>query len=219
MRYYAAHGAGLVSQHSVLTWTGTKLQAQDVLKGEPVSHRALPLALQSVDPGLAVGTACHPPHSFPPSSLRLPAGAAGAHELAALEEVGRVGAAHPAAQVLVAALSEFLAQDLAAAPAASPPHVAVCGASAADCGLFASWALQRIGGQVAPALQPAAAGLRTVVLPSSQLSTLPELAWSLSQHPRMRFVVVAPDGMDAPRNISTGDLAALLSGRCCGGST
>lgn len=31
-RYYATHGCGLVSQHSVFVWSG-KLQAQDVLKG------------------------------------------------------------------------------------------------------------------------------------------------------------------------------------------
>ena len=68
MRYYAAHGAGLVSQHSVLTWTGTKLQAQDVLKGERErSDRALTtphwVCKRGVGPVLAMDSACHPLHT------------------------------------------------------------------------------------------------------------------------------------------------------------
>ena len=58
------------------------------------------------------------------------------------------------------------------------------------------WALQRVERYVPGELQGAARGLRTVVLPSAKLSTLPELAWSLSQHPRARFVVVA-NGLEA----------------------
>lgn len=38
VRYHAAHGCGLVSQHRVLTWAG-KLQAQDVLKGGAAAWR------------------------------------------------------------------------------------------------------------------------------------------------------------------------------------
>ena len=58
-------------------------------------------------------------------------------------------------------------------------------------------------------LQPAAAGLRTLVLPANQLSSLADLAWSLSQHPRTRFAVVA-NGMEACGSV--GDVAAMLSG-------
>lgn len=32
--YHAAHGYGLISMHGVLTWTGSTLAGQDVLKGE-----------------------------------------------------------------------------------------------------------------------------------------------------------------------------------------
>jgi hypothetical protein len=37
-RYHAAHGFGLVSMHGILTWTGSSLAAQDVLKGERWQH-------------------------------------------------------------------------------------------------------------------------------------------------------------------------------------
>jgi hypothetical protein len=74
---------------------------------------------------------------------------------------------------------------------------------------FAAWALQRLEGSAPAELQPAAAGLRTLVLPANQLSSLADLAWSLSQHPRTRFAVVA-NGMEACGSV--GDVAAMLSG-------
>ena len=73
----------------------------------------------------------------------------------------------------------------------------------------AAWALQRLEGAVPAELQPAAAGLRTLVLPANQLSSLADLAWSLSQHPRTRFAVMA-NGMEACGSV--GDVAAMLSG-------
>ena len=77
------------------------------------------------------------------------------------------------------------------------------------CCASAAWALQRLEGAVPADLQPAAAGLRTLVLPANQLSSLADLAWSLSQHPRTRFAVVA-NGMEACGSV--GDVAAMLSG-------
>jgi hypothetical protein len=56
-------------------------------------------------------------------------------------------------------------------------------------------------------LQPAAGALRTVVVPAHHFANLPGLAWSLSQHPRTRFIVVAHtvDG-------GAGPLASVLPG-------
>lgn len=49
-RYYATHGFGLVSQHSVLVWNG-KLQAQDVLKGRWAGEQLAWLLHVSIDVG------------------------------------------------------------------------------------------------------------------------------------------------------------------------
>lgn len=86
------------------------------------------------------------------------------------------------------------------------------------CLLPAVWALQRLESQVPPELQPCAAGLRVLVLPAAQVSKLADLAWSLSQHPRTRFVVLA-NGLDSG-GMAAGDMAAMLSGGglCVGSS-
>jgi hypothetical protein len=63
---------------------------------------------------------------------------------------------------------------------------------------------------VPPELQRCAAGLRVLVLPATQLGKLADLAWSLSQHPRTRFVVLA-NSMEGG-GMAVGDLAAMLSG-------
>jgi hypothetical protein len=55
----------------------------------------------------------------------------------------------------------------------------------------AAWALQRLESAVPAELQPAACGLRTVVVNATHFGSLAGLAGSLRQHPRMRFVVVA----------------------------
>lgn len=81
----------------------------------------------------------------------------------------------------------------------------------------AAWALQYLRREVtsqAPELREAAGGLRTLVLPAAQLGSLPDLAWSLSQHPRTRFVVLA-NGMGGDGGgggAVSGDVAAMLSG-------
>ena len=53
-----------------------------------------------------------------------------------------------------------------------------------------------------------AAGMRIVILPQKHLKDVAELAWSMSQHPRMRFAVVCPN---LPRDID-GDVAAVIGG-------
>lgn len=84
-------------------------------------------------------------------------------------------------------------------PPARPPLLLFC---------FAAWALQRLEEQVPTELAAAAGGLRTLVVPSSQLGQgLADLAWSLSQHPRTRFAVVATAGLE-----KSADAAAALSG-------
>ena len=76
----------------------------------------------------------------------------------------------------------------------------------------AVWALQvGVVQEVAEELRPQAEGLRVVVLPSSQLGSLPELAWSLSQHPRARWVVLA-NGLSSLSAQGVADLAAMMSG-------
>lgn len=79
----------------------------------------------------------------------------------------------------------------------------------------AAWALQRIG-QLdfsSGELKPAAAGLRTLVVPSNQLGSLADLAWSLSQHPRTRFAVCINAGLDIHGGSPVvADVAAMLSG-------
>ncbi|KAL4426710.1 hypothetical protein ABPG77_004766 [Micractinium sp. CCAP 211/92] len=138
----------------------------------------------------------------------------GVHELGCAERGGLVGSHHPAAAAVHQGLVEFLRQDLGRA--CSPPHIALCG-SAADRWLFASWALQYLRRELtshAPELREAAGGLRTLVLPAAQLGSLPDLAWSLSQHPRARFVVLA-NGMGGDGGSGGavgGDVAAMLSG-------
>lgn len=138
----------------------------------------------------------------------------GVHELGCAERGGLVGSHHPAAAALHQGLAEFLRQDLGRA--CSPPHIALCG-NAADRWLFASWALQYLRREVtehSPELRDAAGGLRTLVLPAAQLGSLPDLAWSLSQHPRARFVVLANGlgGDGGSGGAVNGDTAAMLSG-------
>ncbi|KAL4859199.1 hypothetical protein ACK3TF_000961 [Chlorella vulgaris] len=160
--YYGAHGFGLVSQHSVLTWVG-KLQAQDVLKG--------------------------------------------AHRLEAAVSHMHISDNNPAYDVLVEGLTAFLQQDLS--QSAAPPHVALCGCPAARW-LMTCLVLQGGLESAVPAeLAAAAAGLRVLLLPATQISSLPELAWSLSQQPRARFVVIV-NGLESGN--STADHAAMLSG-------
>ena len=223
-RYYHTHGCGLVSQHSVLAWTG-KLQAQDVLKGAP-----------------AAGQPCAGP-TWPCCSRRVtfrstalldtphPLSLAGVHELQAAEDQGLVGGHHHAAATLLEALTEHVQRDLSST--SSPLHVAVCG-GAADRWLFtgggrvgfgwgglgrlpagpagpqglacpacvppqlrrltpgmpaaplplAAWALQHLEAhQPSADKKAAAAGLRTLVVPSQQLNSMGDLAWSLSAAP------------------------------------
>lgn len=80
----------------------------------------------------------------------------------------------------------------------------------------AAWALQRFGAHIIADkehLAPAAAGLRTLIVPSNKASCLADLAWSLSQHPRARFAVCINAGLDVHGgNPAVADAAAMLSG-------
>ncbi|KAG7669786.1 hypothetical protein Ndes2526B_g06138 [Nannochloris sp. 'desiccata'] len=61
---------------------------------------------------------------------------------------------------------------------------------------------------VSPENAIAAASVRVIILPHSQLATISELAWTMSQHPRMYFAVVCPG---VPKEISH-DVAATVAG-------
>ena len=84
------------------------------------------------------------------------------------------------------------------------------------CPHAAAWALQRIGEHNTDKehLAAAAAGLRTLVVPSNQVGNLADLAWSLSQHPRARFAVCVNAGLDNHSgSAAVADTAAMLSGQ------
>lgn len=137
---------------------------------------------------------------------------AGAHRLEAAASHMHISANNAAYDVLVEGLTAFLQQDLS--QSAAPPHVALCGCPAARW-LMTCLVLQGGLESVVPAeLAAAAAGLRVLLLPATQISSLPELAWSLSQQPRARFVVIV-NGLESGN--STADHAAMLSGAAEGG--
>ena len=151
-------------------------------------------------PALAAGARCR---RAPPCPIH-----AGANELEAAEAAGRVSPDHPGAAALLDGLRAFLDQGLEGP--ACPPHVAVCG-PAVERHLLMTWALQRLPSRVPQGLAADAEGLRTLVLPSTHASALADLAWTLSQHPRCRFAVLAPGGVGGG-GAAAADAAAILSG-------
>lgn len=77
-----------------------------------------------------------------------------------------------------------------------PPHIAVygCAQTAYVC-TIASMTCIRTGQQLEKALKNGMSslpGLRLILLPPSKLSEISDLAWTMSQHPRVKFVVVCP---------------------------
>lgn len=92
-----------------------------------------------------------------------------------------------------------------------PHHIIVYGcAQTAYLCTIASISLIRKGQKVDNAfvdrsLQPTVPGLRLILLPPSRLSELSDLAWTMSQHPKVKFVVVCPQ---AP---SSFDAEALMT--------
>ncbi|PSC71126.1 ATPase (AAA+ superfamily) [Micractinium conductrix] len=132
----------------------------------------------------------------------------GVHELD--EELLPVPRDDPALKGVLQALAEFVEADPRSGR--RPHHIAILKFPSATRWLLAVWALQvGVVQEVAEELRPQAEGLRVVVLPSSQLGSLPELAWSLSQHPRARWVVLA-NGLSSLSAQGVADLAAMMSG-------
>lgn len=72
----------------------------------------------------------------------------------------------------------------------------------------AALALRDLENIVEKGLREQAAGVRTVILPQSSLKTISELAWTLSQHPRVRFAVLCPG---LPKDLDA-DIAATIAG-------
>lgn len=154
--YHAAHGYGLISMHGVLTWTGSTLAGQDVLKG--------------------MGSLNGPELALPPHSALL----------TALERM--VGELHTPPQTL-------------------PHHWCIPDDP------LTSWQLMctLLGMLEEAAKEGRGPAFRAVVLPASKASTLSDLAWALSQHPRARFLVLLQAGDSIPA-ASLPDVAAMLSG-------
>jgi hypothetical protein len=91
-----------------------------------------------------------------------------------------------------------------------PPHIAVYGCShTAYVCTIASITWIRTGHQLEKALKNSMSslpGLRLILLPPSKLSEISDLAWTMSQHPRVKFVVVCPQ---APSSFDSDALMTL----------
>jgi len=135
-KYHASHDFGIISMHRVLKWTGSRLQAQDVLDG--------------------VGT----PEALP-------------------------GASTP---VLHGELEGFISGDLTNRSIGHGPVALVgCISEGYRCAMAEFYTLPRT---VKPELASAAAGLRLVLIQPANSKDLPDLVWTMSQHPRVRFIVL-----------------------------
>jgi hypothetical protein len=112
-----------------------------------------------------------------------------------------------AAEVLVAALDAgLLCLDLTnRAQGAEPILMEGCSRKAYT---IAMHVLNNLETLVSSKHAFAAKSVRVIILPHSQLSTISELAWTMSQHPRMYFAVVCPD---VGKEISS-DVAATIAG-------
>lgn len=141
--YHAAHDFGIVSVHSVLKWTGDRLQAQDVLEG---------------------------------------VGGKG----------GQADDANAHAQQLTQHYDAFLSSDLSNRASGHAPIVLIGGLQEGYACAMACFHRQASSCTLPVQLAAAAAGVRLVLLPPSKLKDLPELAWTMSQHPRVRFMVLCP---------------------------
>jgi hypothetical protein len=112
-----------------------------------------------------------------------------------------------AADVLVAAIdSGLLRLDLTNRKQGCDPIV-IEGCSR-NAYALAMRVLNNLQNLVSPDTAVAAEGIRVIIMPHSQLSTISELAWTMSQHPRMYFAVVCPG---VPTEISS-DVAATIAG-------
>jgi hypothetical protein len=112
-----------------------------------------------------------------------------------------------AADVLAAAIdSGLLSLDLTSRKqGAEPILIEGCARSTYT---LAMHVLNNLESLVTPEHTASAAAVRTIILPNSQLSTISELAWTMSQHPRMYFAVICPG---VSENISA-DVAATIAG-------
>ena len=110
--------------------------------------------------------------------------------------------------VVAAALqsSGFLKLNLTERRVGAEP-IALIGGCAQDAYKIASIGLKNLETLVDSDVKAAASGVRTVILPHAGLKTIAELAWTLSQHPRVRFAVLCPAIGELD-----GDVAATISG-------
>jgi hypothetical protein len=94
------------------------------------------------------------------------------------------GPEHPSTAAALAQLDAAVHALLAGGPAS--PRLALPPAAYQP-------ALRRLYAlQADPAAEAAAAHVRVVLLPADKLASLAELAWTLAQHPRSKFIVFCP---------------------------
>jgi hypothetical protein len=182
-RYYATYGYGIVGGHRVLSWTGSSLQAQDVV--QPSVHRLLGTEGKISPTSLGVS-------SSPSSSTA---------QEAAPSSLGG------GKTLLLKSLSQFAeVSPENRGYAVRPPHTLLIGTSI-ERWLAFSWAsnsqaviAQRNNTGTSTSTSTSTSGtnntrqklvptLRTVLLPVNQIDTLPQLLWALHNQPRGRFVV------------------------------
>jgi hypothetical protein len=116
-----------------------------------------------------------------------------------------------AAGVLAAALDAgLLCLDLANRKQGCDP-IFIGGSGSRNAYTLAMHVLNNLENLVSPEHAIAASSVRTIILPHSQISTISELAWTMSQHPRMYFAVVCPGVPDMDSELPI-DLATILAG-------
>ena len=107
---------------------------------------------------------------------------------------------------------ERMVEELQVSPATAPYHWCI----PADA--LTRWQLlcALLGMLESAAAEGRGPAFRAVLVPASQLGSLPELAWAMSQHRRARFLVLL-QAAEALPPASLPDLAAMLSGGRGGG--
>jgi len=174
-RYYATYGYGIVGGHRVLKWTGSSLQAQDVV--QPSVHRLLGTEgkISPSPSGVSSSPSPSTTQGAPPPSL----GGGKTFLLKSLSQFAEVSPENRGYAV-------------------RPPHTLLIGTSIKRWLAF-SWAsnsqaviAQRTNTGTSGTnnkMQKLVPTLRTVLLPVNQIDTLPQLLWALHNQPRGRFVV------------------------------
>lgn len=177
-RYYATYGCGIVGGHRVLTWTGSSLQAQDVV--QPSVHRLLGTEGKISPSGTASSSSTSASSSTQEASSSSSLGGGKTLLLKSLSQFAEVSPENRGYAV-------------------RPPHTLLIGTSI-ERWLAFSWASNsqaviahrtntNINTSTNNTRQKLVPTLRTVLLPVNPIDTLPQLLWALHNQPRGRFIV------------------------------